>query len=114
MKIEKSEVTKLTLTELKNLDLVNVFLEDYEHGKGKITIECYGKAWSAYWGGMGDRTISKFFCSANNGYIIGKLDGRLRDVIYESYEDEVGTPNHHYVYLSRIITAVKEAIKELA
>ena len=112
MKIEKSTVEKIKITGAKNLDPVSVFLEDLEPGRGKITIECYGKSWSAYWGAMGkERTISQFFCDANTEYIVGYLDGQLRSVIYESYEDEEGTPNHHYEYLCRIVGAVKEALK---
>jgi len=111
MKVEKSKVQKFKITEVKNLDPVNVFLEDFEPGKGEIIIECYGKAWSVYWGAMGSKPISVFFCYVDNNYIIGKLDGGLCSRVYESPDDEVGTPNYQYEYLSRIIDTVKEALK---
>lgn len=73
MKIKKSEVTKLLLTEVEALDPISVFLEDFEPRQGKVTIECYGKSWSSYWGGMGDRTISEFFLSCDEHYIAKNL-----------------------------------------
>lgn len=72
MNIEQSHATKIRLTELERLDPITVYLEDFEHGKGKITVECYGKSWSAYWGAMGD-TIAGFFAKAPKEYIAGNF-----------------------------------------
>lgn len=69
MKYIKTQVTKILFTDLANLDTVSVFLEDFEKGKGKITITCFGKAWTAYWGGMSKFTISEFFCTCDQHYI---------------------------------------------
>ncbi|WP_100913571.1 hypothetical protein [Pseudoalteromonas spongiae] len=66
MEIEQSKVTKLKLTKVENLDPITVFIEDIEAGKGKITIECWGKSWSAYWGGMGGRNITEFWQSSSS------------------------------------------------
>ncbi|WP_296935981.1 hypothetical protein [uncultured Marinobacter sp.] len=77
MKVELSTVQKLNLTELMGephkLDPVSVILENFEPGKGKIIIECYGQSWSAYWGGMGAKDIATFFCRCDEHYIAGKL-----------------------------------------
>lgn len=100
MEIQRSTVEKLKITDVKNLDHVSVFLEDLEPGKGKITIECYGKSWSNYWGGMGDRTISKFFCSANNDYIAGKMDGSLR----HNAVDEDSIPEHAKNHVKQLLS----------
>lgn len=82
MKIEQTQITKLLLSELMGephmLDPVTVILEDLEPRRGKIIIECYGKSWSAYWGGMGDRSIAQFFADCSTGYLIGNLDPQLR------------------------------------
>ena len=53
MKTESMQVIKIILTDLDRLDPVTVIAEDIEQGIGEITITCYGKAWTAYWGGMG-------------------------------------------------------------
>lgn len=82
MKLEQSTVVRLRLTELERLDPVTVFLEDFEPRKGKITIECYGKSWSSYWGGMGDSTIAEFFVGCNDSYLaknLSSIDSSLSD-----------------------------------
>ncbi|GAB3380875.1 hypothetical protein NCG89_00900 [Spongiibacter taiwanensis] len=73
MNIEKSTITKLRITGATALDPITVIAEDLGPRQGKIIIECYGQSWSAYWGGMGNRTIAEFFCSCDAGYLSDKL-----------------------------------------
>lgn len=73
MKLESSTVRKIKLTDLDRLDPVSVFLEDFGPGAGQITIYCYGKAWTSYWGAMGSMTIAEFFCSCDEYYITKNL-----------------------------------------
>lgn len=73
MKIEKKTVTKINLSDIDGLDPISVIAEDLGPGQGQIVITCYGQSWSAYWGGMGDRTICEFFCSCDEHYLAGKL-----------------------------------------
>ena len=83
MRIESTQVTKLVLSELDRLDPVTVIAEDIGPRQGKITITCYGKAWTAYWGGMGDCTIKKFFCSCDEHYIaknLGSISSKIYDI----------------------------------
>ncbi|MEW4983093.1 MAG: hypothetical protein AB1Y26_07660 [Cycloclasticus sp.] len=80
MKIESTQITKLTLSDLDNLDPVSVIAEDIANGRGKISFECYGKAFSAYWGGMGDNTIAEFFCSCDEHYIASNVSGMDSEV----------------------------------
>ena len=69
MKITETQVTKLQISDIKHLDPVNVLLEDFGPGQGKITIECFGKAWTSYWNAMWkENTIDKFFCDCDNEY----------------------------------------------
>ena len=86
MKITQSTVVKLTLTDMDDLDPVTVVVEDICKGKGKIIIECFGKSWSAYWGGMGTRTLSEFFVSCYDEYLVNNLAPRL--VKYEPDYDQ--------------------------
>jgi len=72
MHIEKSTVNKLTISQ-NGLDTLHVYIEDYELGKGQITITCYGEAWSNYWGAMSDRTMSQFFSQASTEYLATKM-----------------------------------------
>ncbi len=82
MEIKQSKATSLQISDVQGLDLISVYLEDYEPRKGKITIDCYGKAWSSYWGGMGDRTIAQFFVDCDNHYLaknLSSIDSEIDD-----------------------------------
>ncbi|NNG62462.1 hypothetical protein HKD51_12905 [Pseudomonas fragi] len=75
LKVVRSTVKKLVITGAQNLDPITVFLEDLAPGKGKITVSCWGKSWTAYWGGIWDGlNIGQFFCELNTSYIIGYFD----------------------------------------
>lgn len=74
MKITETKVTKIQITDVKSLDPVNVILEDFNRGQGKITIECSGEAWTSYWSAMGEENnIDKFFSDCDNQYLAKKL-----------------------------------------
>ena len=75
MKIKKSMVTKIKISEVDGLDEISVILEDLGPRQGNIHITCYGEAWTSYWGGMGDRTIAQFFCACDEHYLAGNLSG---------------------------------------
>jgi len=83
MNIKEISINKLTLTNLDRLDPINVYAEDLGVGVGKITITCYGKAWTAYWGAMGDNTIKQFFVSCDEFYIaknLSDIDSEVYDI----------------------------------
>ena len=90
MKIEKSQITKVALTEVDGLDSITVILENYEPGKGKIIIECFGKSWSSYWGAMSGDAIEVFFCRCDEHYLAGNLDSGIRSEI----DDLEGLADH--------------------
>lgn len=83
MNIERSTVTKIVITEAPSLDPITVFLEDFEPKKGKITVSCYGKSWTAFWGGMWDGlSVGQFFCQLNDDYIIGYFSPQMSSRIF--------------------------------
>lgn len=82
MKIEESTVKKLMITGVENLDPVAVMVENFGPGQGKITITCFGEAWSNYWSHMGDKTtLEQFFVQAGRDYLICKLKTGIQDEI---------------------------------
>ena len=87
MKIETSKVTRLRLTELTNLDPVEVNADNIAENKGKVTITCFGKSWTAYWGSTGCDNVEEFFCSAGNDYLIGCLSPMLYSTIPDKDAD---------------------------
>lgn len=92
MKIQHSQIDKILITQIPNLDPISVFLEDYgsEKGRGKVTIECFGDAWSHFWGSIGNKTIGEFFCSCDNHYLREKFAPELKSNII----DEDNRANH--------------------
>jgi hypothetical protein len=59
---------------LLDLDPVTAFLEDFEPGRGQLTLVCWGRAWTHFWGAMGDGvTLAEFVGQASTGYIVHKL-----------------------------------------
>jgi hypothetical protein len=48
--VEKEiQVSAVELSQIPAFDLVNVYWEEFGHGRGRVTITCYGEAWNAYW-----------------------------------------------------------------
>nr|WP_258015083.1 hypothetical protein [Stenotrophomonas maltophilia] len=63
------------------LDPINVFVQDYELGRGRIVVTCYGQAWCGFWGAMGDRTVMQFVAACDADYVAGNmLSGRHEHV----------------------------------
>lgn len=93
MKVEKSTVTKLYISEVERIDPITVYLEDFGNNsgatdrisnRGKITVSCWGKSWTGFWSAMGDCTVSEFFCSCDAGYIIGYFAPQLGSTQFSS------------------------------
>ena len=55
------------------IDPVDVMFRDIDRKQGEIVVACYGKAWAAWWGGMGDRTIREFVAQLDAEYLATKL-----------------------------------------
>ncbi|WP_423170738.1 hypothetical protein [Stenotrophomonas maltophilia group sp. CASM26] len=79
-----------------NLDPINVFVQDYELGRGRIVVTCYGQAWCGFWGAMGERTVMQFVAACDADYVAGNmLSGRHEHV-----------KKHERAYVERIATEV--------
>lgn len=94
MKISKSTVEKLVITDasmpegLGTLDPITVIAEDFGPGQGKITITCFGEAWSHYWSHMGERNkLADFFCKCDEHYLAGKLKTGINSEIDDDDPD---------------------------
>lgn len=100
MRVEPQTVQALTIYDAPALDPINVVLQDFGPGNGRIIIECYGRAWTKYWGAMGSQRIAEFFCSVDVGYLVNKLHNDTRRL---KKADEA--------YMVRIIEAVRAALR---
>lgn len=83
MKITKSTVLQIEITDVQGLDPIRVILSDIGPGQGRINIECYGQSWANYWGGMGNETIAEFFTTCDENYLAGKLRGELQPEVFD-------------------------------
>jgi hypothetical protein len=101
MIVQRIPVTSFEITPPpgRALDPIRVHLQDYGEGKGRITIECYSRAWSCFWGGMGKNTLTEFIVSASPCYIENALHSGIRHTKRDTE------------YLTRIVKAVQEALK---
>lgn len=81
MKIIQSNITQLVITDVQRLDPVKVMIENISPGVGNITITCFGKSWTSFWGAMSGMTIQDFFLSCNDSYLINCLDRGIRSTI---------------------------------
>lgn len=101
MNVATIKVDAFTITDVKGLDPVTVFLRDIEPGKGQIIIECYCDAWAAYWGAMGKETVAEFVASATIDYVVNRLQSDKHKQA-KGYRD----------YLTRIVDTVRMALRD--
>jgi hypothetical protein len=100
--IKVLNVESIEISGIPALDPISVYWEDYGDGRGRVTITCYGEAWTAYWGAMEKDTIKSFFSYVDVDYITNRLQGA------QFQKHTVG----HFTYLKRIVTAIKSALNE--
>lgn len=101
MRIENAERVKVfTIFDAPKLDPITVMLQDVAPGCGRLVVECYGSAWSGYWGAMGDRDLIGFLLGCDHSYIAGKMHSNDRKM--KKVEE---------VYLNRIVEAVHSALR---
>lgn len=100
MRVEETKVEALTIRDAERLDPVLVILQDFGGGAGRLVAECFGSAWSTYWGGMGPRTLREFICSCEPDYIANRL-----------FPEKQRRTKHEYAYVMRIVAAIQTALR---
>lgn len=89
MEIKKQKVLRYILSGHDDLDDVTMIIEDTKSGhydapcRGKVTLECYGQSWSAFWGAMGGDSVLEFIDTTNVGYLVGCLDRGLSSTVFD-------------------------------
>lgn len=84
MNIKKSTVTKMFITGVEDLDPINVFIGDMNANRGRITIACFDNSWSYYWGSIGERTMTQFFCACSDDYLARKFHLGIESTVIDS------------------------------
>lgn len=100
MKTRDVAVQAFTVEDVQGVDPLLVVLQDDGPGKGRLLVECFGEAWSCYWGGMGNLTVAQFVADAGMDYLEGKMQSPFENRRRRSQ------------YLRKVLAAVQEGIKE--
>lgn len=109
-KIDASTVTVLRITDAGRLDPITVVLQDLglnSHGRrrGRLIVECFGSAWSAYFGAM-YAPLPSFVAGMDAEYTANNLlEGR------QFCGNRSGTDEGETAYVNRIAAAVKAALQ---
>lgn len=98
MRLEDKTVEAFMIHDAPALDPITVILQDIGPRQGKLIIECYGQAWAAFWGGMGNNTLREFLIGCNASYIANKMSPPYR------------TTKAQDAYLMRVVEAVHMAL----
>lgn len=72
------------------LDPITITLEGFPPEGGRLTVQCYGDAWSHYWSHMGCSSLVDFLLTSNVEYITRKMwNTSMKDEVL----DVTGTVN---------------------
>lgn len=98
---ENPHTASFTIFDADTLDPVTVFLQDFGGGSGRLVVECWCTAWSAYWGAMGSASVREFVLEAHPEYIATRMLPQDRKRLKR---DEA--------YLLRIVKVVQQAMRD--
>ena len=73
MRTEPIRTDAYTIFDAKGLDPITVVIQD-QGGCGRLIVECYGKAWSTYFGAFGTGPMREFLAGCDEGYVASRLD----------------------------------------
>lgn len=100
MRIEAQPARIFRVYDAPKLDPILVVMQDLGAGVGRLLIECYGDAWTGYWGAMGERSIEQFLLSCSADYIAGTMLGAQHK-----------RSKNSQAYILRIVGAVQTALR---
>jgi hypothetical protein len=99
MQVKARIVASFEISDIPALDPVRVHLEDLKPDAGRITVDCYGSAWTAYFGSMSGDTIAQFVSRADTDYLVTKL-----------FSEFSKRTKREEAYLTRLVNAVKAVL----
>jgi hypothetical protein len=111
--MSESPQSRVYRFEVIGLDPITVYVEQFRPGSGRMTVQCYARAWTGFWGSHGaDATLEDFVADCSDDYIADGLIWGTRGVILRKHEktDEA--------YVQRIVRAIqahfRQGLKEAA
>ena len=91
----------------KGLDPVTVYVEQYGPASSRITVQCYARAWTAYWGSHGARGVEAFVTNCGAEYIADNLVWGTNG-LFTKHAEKLDR-----AYLLRIAQALKDHFSSL-
>ena len=85
----------------ERLDPVTVYVEEIRPGASRITVRCFARAWTAYWGAHGNESVERFVRSCNADYVADNLQWGTNGLMLKRYE------KLQREYLLRIVRAMQ-------
>lgn len=103
MKVQNINSHAIVVADVKGLDPIMVVFVDYANGSGRIVVQCYGEAWTAWWGAMGAHAgnVQAFIAAVEADYLANSLVGTRRNF----------TQGEH-MYLERIAQVIIGALRK--
>lgn len=86
MNVQHQTISKLRISDVPRLDPVNVYVERVRDNAGHLTLTCFGKAWTAYWGNTGMENVTDFIISSDIGYLASCLQPGIEREEYDPEE----------------------------
>lgn len=111
---ETLDVVRVPASE--RLDPITAIFEDGElrdlgHGSpslsGSLTVICYGRAWTYWWGAMPHKTTREFVVRSSDGYVAECLLHGLGNTITNS-----NTASRERQHIDRIVAALVAELKK--
>lgn len=91
-----------------NLDPIAVYVEQFGPASSRITVQCWARSWTAYWGSHGEAGVEQFVIGAHADYVAENLTWGLNGRILRRAE------KNDFNYLLRIVRAIQNEFARAA
>jgi hypothetical protein len=89
------------------LDPIAVYVEQFRPGAARMTVQCYARAWTGFWGSHGaEAPLESFVASCDAEYIADGLVWGTNDLILKRRE------KYNYTYVVRIVRAIQAHFRQ--
>lgn len=90
------------------LDPVAVYVEEFSQKAGRMTVQCYARAWTAFWGSHDSDGLESFVASVSADYVADSLIWGLNGTIAPR------VMNFERKYLLQIVGAIQAEFSKQA
>lgn len=92
----------------ERLDPIAVYVEQFAPESSRMTVQCYARAWTAYWGSHGSKGLESFIVSCHPSYVADSLTWGTNGFITKRME------KRNRDYLVQIVQAIQAEFSKLS